>query len=329
MKENKRLCVAYSCDDHYAKYLGISMLSLLQTNRENVQIQVFILDCGIMDTNRKKLEDIASEYVCSLHFVSMEKVVAGLDLRMGIRKMPVASYARLFLSTVIPELYDRIIYLDCDTIIRAPLNDFWNTNLDGYMVAGVQDTIDSFFVKKIGLKLDEYYINAGILLINLAGWRENHMEEQFINFIQKFDGNVPFHDQGTINGVCVKKKKIIPLRYNAISNIYSFSAKTIKRIYFLNSYYSQKELEEARKNPAIIHFTTGLVGRPWEENCSHPMKEEYLKIARISPWKDDPILPDSRKFMVKAFAAFYKHMPLLLTETVYRTISELSHLRER
>lgn len=329
MRENKSLCIAYSSDDHYAKYLGISMLSLLQSNRGDAEIHVFILDCGIMDTNREKLENIAKEYTCSLNFVSVEEVVAKLDLHMGIRKIPIASYARLFLASVIPEFYDRILYLDCDTIIRASLYDLWNTNLGDNMVAGVQDTIDSFFVKKIGLKPDEYYVNAGILLINLAGWRKNRLEEQFMNFIRKFDGNVPHNDQGTINGVCVKKKYLVAPRYNATSNIYSFSSKTIKRIYFMDYYYSQEELEEARKNPAIIHFTTGLVGRPWEENCSHPMKEEYLKISRISPWKDDPVLPDSRKYMVKAFAAFYKCMPLFLTETVYRAISELTHLRER
>jgi lipopolysaccharide biosynthesis glycosyltransferase len=328
MEQNQKLCVAYAADDNYAKYLGISMLSLFQSNQEFKEITVYVLDCGIGLANKDKLETMAEQNNREIHFSSMEAAVSGLDLQMGVRKIAVASYARLFLASIIPKDQNRILYLDCDTIVRDSLLDYWNTNLDNYMVAGVRDTVDSFFLKKIGLDPKDYYVNAGILLINLAGWRENHLEEQFMDFIRKFNGNVPHHDQGTINGVCKNKKCVIAPRYNATSNIYSFSAKTIKRIYFMDSFYSQRELEEAKKNPAVLHFTTGLVGRPWEKNCTHPMKEEYLRVAKESPWKEEPLLPDSRKFTVRAFSAFYRYAPRFLSESVYRAISLISHVRE-
>jgi lipopolysaccharide biosynthesis glycosyltransferase len=328
MEQNQRLCVAYAADDNYTKYLGISMLSLFQSNKGFAEIVVFVLDCGIRNINKEVLRSIAKEYNREIYFRSMEAAVSGLDLHMGDRRISIASYARLFLSTVIPEAWDRILYLDCDTIVRDSIMDFWKVNLEGYMVAGVRDTVDSFFLKKIGMKPEEYYVNAGIILINLAGWREQNLEKRFMDFIKQFNGNVPHHDQGTINGVCRNKKYIVSPRYNATSNIYSFSAKTIKSIYFMDSFYSQKELEEAKKNPAILHFTTGLVGRPWEENCSHPMKEEYLKVAKASPWKYDPLLPDSRKLSVRIFSGFYKYAPLPLSEAVYRSIRLLAHIRE-
>lgn len=328
MDQNQKLCIAYAADDKYTKYFGISMLSLFQSNKHFTEIAVFVLDCGIENANKDKLKLIAKEYDREIYFMSMEKAVSGLELKMGTRKISVASYARLFLSSIIPEKYDRILYLDCDTIVRDNLVDFWTVDLEGYMVAGVRDTVDSFFLKKIGLEPDEYYVNAGTILINLRSWREEGLEKKFIEFIRLHNGNVPHHDQGTINGVCRHKKRIIAPRYNVTANIYSFSAKTIKRIYFLDSYYTQKELNEAKRNPAIIHFTTGLVGRPWEENCTHPMQEEYLKIAKVSPWKEDPLLPDSRKISVKLFSSFYRHAPLFISETVYRCISLLAHARE-
>ncbi len=328
MDQKQKLCVAYAADDNYAKYLGISMLSLFQSNKEFKEIVVYVLDCGIGQLNKEKLKSIAEQNKRDIYFNSMEVAVSGLDLQMGVRKIAVASYARLFLASIIPKDCDRILYLDCDTIVRDSLMEYWNTNLENDMVAGVRDTVDSYFLKKIGLEPDDYYVNAGILLINLASWREQRLEEHFMSFIRKFNGNVPHHDQGTINGVCKNKKGIVAPRYNATSNIYSFSAKTIKRIYFMDSFYSQSELEEARKNPAVLHFTTGLVGRPWEENCTHPMKEEYLRVVKDSPWKEDPLLPDSRKFEVRAFSAFYRHAPLFLSEFVYRCISLLAHIRE-
>ena len=264
----------------------------------------------------------------TISILLMDAFISGMDLHMTVRRISIASYARLFLASIIPETYERILYLDCDTIVRASLKSFWNTELEGYMVAGVRDTVDSFFLKRIGLSLNDHYVNAGVLLVNLDGWRKNHLEGQFIDFIKKFDGNVPHHDQGTINGVCIQKKLLVSPRFNVTSNLYTFSAKTIKRLYFMDSYYSQKELDEAKKNPAIIHFTSTLLARPWEKNSKHPMKEEYLKIAKISPWKDEPLLTDSRKLAVKAFTWFYNHMPLFLSEILYRSVSGLIHIRE-
>mgnify|MGYP001024511290 CR=1 FL=1 len=328
MKDYIGLCVAYSADENYGKYLGISMLSLFVSNKNIEEITVFVLDCGISQVTKDKLITIANEYSRNINFVNMDSAIGGLNLQMGVRKISIASYARLFLSSVIPEKYNKIIYLDCDTIVRASLADIWKINLDNYLVAGVQDTVDNFFLKKIGMKEDEYYINAGVLLINLSLWRRIHIEDKFMDFIDNFKGNVPHHDQGVINAICRNKKYILSPRYNATSNIYSFSAKTIRRMYFLDSFYSQEELDDAKKNPIILHFTTGLVGRPWELNCSHPMKEEYLKVAKASPWKEDELLPDSRKLSVKIFSALYRHAPLFVTETVYRIISKLAHIRE-
>ncbi|MDF2540322.1 MAG: hypothetical protein K0S47_40 [Herbinix sp.] len=328
MEESKRLCVAYAADDNYTKYLGISMLSLFQSNKDFTEIVVFVLDCGITNSNKKILISIAEKFGHIIHFLSMEVAVTGLNLNMGSKKISIASYARLFLSSVIPETYSRILYLDCDTIVRTSIADYWNMDLTGYMVAGVHDTVDRYYIKKIGLEEDDYYVNAGVILINLVGWREKHLEKQFMDFIRKNDGNVPHHDQGTINGVCMKRKRIVELKYNATSNIYCFSAKTIKRIYEMDHYYSQKELEEVRRNPAIIHFTGGPMGRPWEENCTHPMLEEYRRVTLESPWRDDPLLPDSRSFLVKTFAFFYKHMPIYLSEVIYRSTSWIIHIKE-
>lgn len=328
MQKSQSLCAAYAADDNYGKYLGISMLSLFESNKDFEEITVFVLDCGMKEPNKERLKSIAERYKRKVYFMSMEKAVSALDLRMGARKISIASYARLFLASVIPGDYDKLLYLDCDTIVRGSLRDLWNMEMGNYLIAGVRDTVDLFFLKKIGLEPEEYYVNAGILLVHLKAWREEQLESQFMDFIRKFEGNVPHHDQGTINGVCVKRKGILPLKYNVTSNIYSFSAKTIKRIYFLKEFYFEKELESARKNPVILHFTTGLVGRPWEKGCTHPMKKEYLKAARYSPWKNEPLLPDSRKFSVKVFAAFYNHMPLVLSEQLYRILWRLSHIRD-
>ena len=58
-----------------------------------------------------------------------------LNLNMGFRKISIASYARL-LSSVIPDTYKRVLYLDCDTLILDKVNKLWNIKLNNYLVAG-------------------------------------------------------------------------------------------------------------------------------------------------------------------------------------------------
>lgn len=322
---DKSLYLAYAADDNYSKYLGISMLSLFQTNRDFENINVFILDCGIEEENKEKINSISKEFKRNVHFIDMESAISRLDLNMGPRKISIASYARLFLSSVIPDECNKILYLDCDTIVCGNLEGFWNTQIDDYMVAGVRDTVDKYFLKKIGLNADDYYVNAGIILINLEAWRRNNIQQRFIKFIEKFDGNVPHHDQGTINAVCNKKILFMPPAYNVTSNIYTFSKKTIEGMYKMQGFYLQEELDEAKKNPVIIHYTTGIVGRPWEKNCTHPMKEEYTKVAELSHWKDEPILADNRSISVKMFASLYKYSPNCLSVAVYRLSNWILH----
>lgn len=322
------LTVAYSSDDNYAKYLGASMFSLFQHNTDFAGIRVFILDCGIQNENLARLQQIAAQWQREILFIPMTDTIASLDLHLGAHKIAVSSYARLFLSQVLPQSIFKVLYLDCDTIVCDSLASLWKTDLGDAWIAGVQDTVDSYFLKVIGLDDNLPYINAGVLLINLQAWRDKDLPFLFQKIIQKFDGNVPHHDQGTINSACGVHRKVIPVRNNLTSNLYSFSSSTIKHIYFLESFYTQEEIDSAIARPAIIHFTTGLLGRPWEQNSCHPQKDAHEKAMAATPWGPQPLLPDSRYPALKAFTFFYEHCPRKLFEALYRRLCWVLHLRK-
>lgn len=61
---------------------------------------------------------------------------------------------------------DKVLYVDCDTICVGDLEEFWNINLNGKMIAGVQDTVNDE-IKTNRIKTDDPYINAGVILIDL------------------------------------------------------------------------------------------------------------------------------------------------------------------
>ena len=41
---------------------------------------------------------------------------------------------------------------------------------------------------------------------------------------------------------------------------------------------NQEEIDKAVKNPVVIHFIEKFTGRPWIEECIHPMKKRYLDL---------------------------------------------------
>lgn len=325
MDGQRKLNVAYGADDGYAKFLGVSMMSLFQRNGDFDRIHVYVLDCGITEDNREKILEIGREYGRDITFLSVEKILRGLGLNLTKNSIAIASYSRLFLADLLPQEVERILYLDCDTIVCDSLMELWEWDLKDALVGGVRDTVDEYYRKIIGLKQDMSYLNAGVLLIHIKLWREENIKGEFLEFIRGFNGAVPHHDQGIINGVAAGRKAILPLRYNMMSNGYAFSAKTVKRMYFLDSYYTEEERNKALDKPAIIHFTPGIYGRPWEENSNHPAKDEYLSVFAMSPWSNVPLKPNSLKRSVKIFAAFYRLMPRIIFESIYRLYSRISH----
>ena len=327
MHQDNVLHVAYASDDNYANLLGISLASLLKANTGFADIICHVLDCGIGEENKRRLASIAKSHQRTVEFYPMDDIEARLGLQGAAFRIAAASYARLFLPSLLPNQVDRLLYLDCDTIVAAPLDALWETPLDGVYIGGVQDTVDVYFQKIIGLAPELPYINAGLLLINLKAWRDDDLQSRFADFIRRFEGQVPHHDQGTINGVCAEKRLLLPLRYNMTSNLYSFSVHTIERIYFIKQYYSQKELDQALQSPAIVHFTSGLVGRPWEERCTHPERDRFLSAKADTPWASDPLAQFSLKLKTRVFAAFYRLAPRWLFETAYRMLGWVQHLK--
>ena len=325
MTEQSVLHVVYASSDQYAKYLGISLVSLLQSNTAFARVECSILDSGIGEENRQKLQTITDTYHCGLSFYPIGNIGETLGLQ-GAALAGAAMYARLLMASLLPREVTKVLYLDCDTLVTDSLEALWETPLAGAYVAGVQDTVDMFFQTVIDLAPGVPYLNAGVLLINLERWRADDLQARFAAFINRFNGQVPFHDQGILNGVCGAERVLLPLRFNMTSNLYSFSTHTIERIYFIKQYYSQPELDAARRSPAIVHFTSGLVGRPWEEGCTHPEQERFLHAMQATPWIGEPLAPRTLALKTRLFTFYYNHVPRKLFETSYRLLGWLRHI---
>lgn len=166
-----------------------------------------------------------------------------------------AASLRLLLPELIPEL-DKILYLDCDIIVRQNLAKLWNeTDLgDNYLAAVYEAAIEGQAERFRALGCDPAkYFNSGFLLMNLAQMRSEKVSERLLEACR-----VPyleFPDQDALNQVC--QGRVLPLSplYNSI------------RTFFIPQYkpdfvrqYGEGLWEQVQKE-ATIHYTGG---KPWD-----------------------------------------------------------------
>lgn len=297
MYDSKHLHIAIASDENYSRFVSSLILSISDHCNDFDKITVHLLsNCISKDSIERINQDFKDVRIhVKLHDISNIKNKLGRQITATIA---ITSYARLFLSDIIDETVDKILYLDTDIIINDDLKELWNINLKDNLVAGCLDIFEGHSAKtNVGLAKDDPYINAGVLLINLKEWRNKNLIKSFLNFINEKQGKVYHNDQGVINFVCNKKLKIIHPRYNVHSSLFSHPYDLICK--FMSNYYNKMLYEEAITKPAIVHYTEGFYNRPWKKKCKHPLKNLYLEYSKRGSWSQIPLQKDDRKLNVK------------------------------
>lgn len=291
--------ILFSSDNNYAQHLGVAIYSLLDYNRQMDKIRVFVVDNEISDVNRERLVALVSGFPnASIDFILFAKWKNSLHLNMSW-SISISSYARLFVASMLPADINKVLYLDCDMIVCDSLEELWNTDMNGCVVAAVQDTVGD--VKNaVGLSPTDSYFNAGMLLIDLKSWRKKDCEEKCIRFIEERQGCVTHHDQGVLNGVFRNAWMRLPLKYNLMTIHYLLGLKKIQKFYNDQAeFYPQEEVAEALAHPAILHFTPSFTSRPWVKTCKHPLRHLYWDTLAKTPWEGAKPEKDGDKWYVR------------------------------
>ena len=126
--------------------------------------------------------------------------------------------------------------------------------MNSKLIAAVEDFFFSKEKAKKANLIDNFYVNAGVLLINVKKFRQLYNESDMTNLIMKNIKFIKYCDQDFLNKEFKKTIKIIDSKYNLL-------AKCIR----------YKELNE---KPLIVHYAGSV--KPWHENVSR-FEEEYLE----------------------------------------------------
>ncbi len=288
--------VVYASNDGYARHLAASMLSLFDRNRRAKELAVYIISMGISPESRTKLESIGSSYGRELHFLELEDVEKQFDCEVDTRGFDISAMGRLFVGRLLPASVERVLYLDCDTIVAQSLMELWRTDLRGCVMGAVMEpTIYEAVKKQIGLTEKDFYVNSGVLLIDLRRWRETKAERRLLDFYERMGGSLFACDQDTLNGALKGEICPLPPKYNFFPNYRYFGYRNLADRVPTYKAVKEEEFIEAKRHPVIIHYAGDE--RPWIAGNMNHYRKAYEHYLALTPWAGTPKEPGHRLYM--------------------------------
>lgn len=277
--------MVYASDDKYAPYMGISMYSLLTNNSEHFdKIYVYVLDNGIGRKNYSLLKKQAAIFNnVELSFRDISQKINEIKPKHETG-WPNSIFGRYFIYDVIGDKVDKLLYLDCDTIVNNPLNELINTDISDYYAAGVIDASAYKQNEYLGLGEKRLYVNSGVLLINVNRWKNDNVFEKLVKYVNSFERRLIYPDQDALNAVCGSLLLRLPLKYNFHQTM---------DLDYVDTYlqkedipYGCDEVMEAMDDnyakTVIFHFSGP---KPWNKSESSLNFEKiFTRYARQSCW---------------------------------------------
>lgn len=314
------ICMA--SDDNYCTHMGICIISMMENSLSNVNIH--ILNNDISKDNLDKLNNIEKRYPnLNINYYDIneyfsrneyESIISNeLENNQFFKLLGISAYSRLFLGEILPKNINKIIYLDADTIVLEDLRDLYGTDLTNHYCAGVinmnGNSTKSFYK---GKQFDTPFVNSGVLLLNIDKWREANFIKSSIDLIKSYPEKNYLHDQNIINILSKGKILLLDPKYNAMSEFYYVNYKKYLKLnsYFgsINEFYSEEQMQNALKNPIIVHFLSQMWDRPWikqngliKHKIKNPFNKSYIKYKKISPWKNEPLIESNQTFSKKVY----------------------------
>ena len=206
----KEIPIFFSTDDNYIPYLDTAVASLIENASKDYTYRIVVLNTGL-DPENVALVKRNERAGFTIDFVDISEAVADIKSRLkNVYHFSIVTYYRLFIASLFPQ-YDKIIYLDCDLIVLGDISEMYRMEMGENILGAVRDQYvaitDEFkLYARDAVDVDpEGYINAGVLLMNLSAFRENRIEEKFVELITNYDFDVVDPDQAYLNYLCAGK----------------------------------------------------------------------------------------------------------------------------
>ena len=261
--------ISLCTDNNFVKPALVCITSIFETNKgEN--ISVYILTDGISEKAKAMFSLLAKQYGQRIIIKEIDKsCFNGLTVN---ERFPISMYYRFLLPDMLPN-EDKVLYLDCDIIVRHSLRSLYDIDLSGKALAAVVAESCDDIVFENTLLLKGKYFNSGVLLLNLDYWRQNNTAKRLIEWVAENPDKCSLPDQNALNKVLDGCVVYADYTYNYQEWWFRDSL-----VHYMH-YSKWNEIRECGKDPVVVHFCEAE--KPWFAECKNPYQNEFLHYANL------------------------------------------------
>ena len=284
-------------DNNYAPYCGIMLTSLFDNNKDCHFVVYIFEDGSVVEENVEKYQRLASKFGNEIVLKTIdENLLKGFPINDNLH-ITIPTYYRLFAEELLPDDIHKVIYLDCDIIVKGNIKPLWQVDLNDKAVAGVNDCNGGPQCKRLNYDPSFGYFNAGVMVCNLDYWRKNQLMDRFLEYIQNNRNNktkLYYMDQDVLNVMLRGEIVLLSERFN-------FQVKLFEMQFWQD--YSEEQRDTFIKEGQIVSIIHYSDSKPWNNKKSFgPLFYEWEKIRKKSLWHNSRVripLTKEIKYIIK------------------------------
>lgn len=284
------VAILMSTDANYAPYLAATLASIIDHASPGRLYDVVLFASGLPEADQAKIRLLADGVPSfSVRFFDVRDWTRNMaDRFRSFGHISSASYYRMLAPSIFAS-YDKLIYLDCDTIAVADLAGLFDCDLGGQAAGVVRD----FFVirdlarlsaspwaRQLSMRDIGAYFNAGLILMNLAKMREDGYEDKWFACLKEVERwTRRFHDQDILNHTLEGHVRFLDAGWNSLAPWSEAFGEKILPGDVPEGLYD--EYRHSAASPKVLHFASK--DKPWDFP-QMPLADKFWEYAFKTPY---------------------------------------------
>ncbi len=273
--------IVFNIDKNFVQHCAATLNSIIKTYTGNQIIRFYIVQNDLSEKDKCNLNKLIINTNHGLYFLDINESV--------LNKMPIgentisshitiSTYFRLFLSDLLPNDVNKVLYLDSDVIVNTSIDNLYSINIDNYAIAGIPDkeTNQENNKKRLMIPLKYCYVNAGVLLMNVEYLRKIDFVKKVRLFVNEHYNKILYHDQDILNALLYNEILYLPHKWNMM-DCYLYKEPVCNSKYLT-------EIKSSQMNPCIIHYAGYF--KPWNIECRNPYRYLYKLALDGTYWRN-------------------------------------------
>ncbi|TWU37409.1 glycosyltransferase family 8 protein [Novipirellula artificiosorum] len=297
VQNSEPLVVVTGADENYAIGLVVTIRSMLCHLDPGRRVQLHVFDGGIQRGTKNRILKSWADRRLEVHWHDIE--MSQLSHLVTSGYLNHTTYLRLLIPSLVPPTVEKVIYLDSDLLVRKDISILWEEPMEDHSALAALELaspyVDAEVVfanqplkhSRLGtatpianyreLHLDPRakVFNAGMLVINVAQWRQEQIPEQAYQCLEDHRDHVLYCDQYALNVVLHGKWRELDSRWNQTAHYYAYKCCD-------HSPLEEPTFSNLANDPWICHFT--WIHKPWFRDSGHPFGDEFVWQMRQTAW---------------------------------------------